>query len=209
MEEREFEQRMSAGGAEAVAEACRFFMGDDPVHKTLTRMAERLEELSIPYAIAGGMALVAHGYTRTTVGVDILVTKAGLEQLHRELVGRGYRPAFAGGKALRDTETGVRVEFLVTGGFPGDGKPKPVAFPDPGACATTIGGAKYLSLESLIELKLSSGMTSPRRLRDLADVMELAAARKLGPDFAQKLDPYVRGKFLELLRDLEQGEAVP
>jgi hypothetical protein len=28
-------------------------------------------------------------------------------------------------------ETGVCVEFVVAGEYPGDGKPKPVAFPDP------------------------------------------------------------------------------
>ena len=74
---------------------------------------------------------------------------------------------------LRDTESGVRVEFLVTGQFPGDGKPKPVAFPDPARVAFEKDGVKYLSLPALIELKLASGMTNPVRLKDLADVMEL------------------------------------
>ena len=48
-----------------------------------------------------------------------------------------------------------------SGGFPGDGKPKPVAFPDPAGASVDIGGIRYLSLEKLVELKLASGMTNP------------------------------------------------
>jgi len=32
----------------------------------------------------------------------------------------------------------VRIEFLVSGQYPGDGKPKPVAFPDPADVAVKI-----------------------------------------------------------------------
>jgi hypothetical protein len=71
-------------------------MGTDPVHQTLRELARRLDALRIPYAIAGGMALVAHGYLRTTVDVDVLVTAAGREAIHRELEGRGYVAPFCG-----------------------------------------------------------------------------------------------------------------
>ena len=55
----------------------------------------------------------------------------------------GYTPPFAGSKNLRDTKTGVRIEFIVTGGYPGDGKPKPVSFPDPAKVATEIDGTQH------------------------------------------------------------------
>ena len=112
-------------------------MRDDPVNLSLRSVAARLDSLGIPYAISGGMALVAHGYDRTTADVDILVTADGLHRVHEALSGLGYIPPFADSKNLRDTETGVRIEFLVTGQFPGDGKPKPVAFPDPAVAGTT------------------------------------------------------------------------
>ena len=70
----EFETMMRRGGSVALAAAGRFFERDDPVFKTLSGITSKLEQLAIPYAVAGGMALVAHGYDRTTVGVDILVT---------------------------------------------------------------------------------------------------------------------------------------
>ena len=68
---------------------------------------------------------------------------------------------FAGSKNLRDTELGVRIEFLVAGQFPGDGQPKPVAFPPPEQVAEDFDGIKYVNLPTLIGLKLASGMTAP------------------------------------------------
>jgi hypothetical protein len=113
-------------------------------------------------------------------------------------------PPFAGSKQLRDTDTGVRIEFLVTGQFPGDGKPKPIAFPDPASASVEIDGIRYLSLENLIELKLASGMTNPGRLKDLADVQELIRILKLPLAFQARLDPYVREKFAELANAVAQ-----
>lgn len=189
---------------DAVAAMCKFFTGDDPVHQTLRKIAADLDRLGIAYAVAGGMALGAHRFVRATVDVDILVTAEGLAAIHRELVGRGYLAPFAGSKNLKDTATGVRIEFLVAGQFPGDGKPKPVAFPDPGQAAVKIDGIRYLGLPNLIELKLASGMTGGvARMKDLADVVSLIETLHLPLDFAQQLNPYVRPKFEELWRGLK------
>lgn len=193
-----FEELMKRGGASALQKAGRFFMRNDPVHLALQKIAKRLDELGIPYAVAGGMALVAHGYDRTTVDVDVLVTRDGLEKARAALEGLGYVPPAGTRKQLRDTEYGVRVEFLTTGEFPGDGKPKPVAFPDPAGSRTEIGGIHYLTLETLIEMKLASGMTNPGRLKDLADVQELIRILNLDAGFADRLNPYVREKYREL-----------
>ena len=73
----------------------------------------------------------------------------------------------------------MRIEFLISGDYPGDGKPKPVAFPHPDHVAIDIDGIQFLSLHSLIELKLASGITNPRRGKDLVDVQELIDHLKL------------------------------
>ncbi|MDP7348945.1 MAG: hypothetical protein QF735_11955 [Phycisphaeraceae bacterium] len=198
-----FEEQMSRGGAQALEQAGRFFMRDDPVHDTLRRITGKLDELSIAYAVVDGMALVAHGYDRTTMDVDILITPDGLAAAHEALAGRGYVQPFEGSRQLRDTQSNVRIEFLITGEYPGDGKPKPVAFPDPDGAADEIDGIRYVRLVNLIELKLSSGMTNSGRLRDLADVQELVRARQLTEDVASRLDPYVRDKYLELWRAVQ------
>jgi hypothetical protein len=161
--------------------------------------------LGIPYAVAGGLALFAHGFRRFTEDVDLLVTAEGLARIHKELEGLGYVPPFKGSKQLRDTDSKVRIEFLVSGQFPGDGKPKPVAFPDPSAVALEKDGIKYLRLPTLIELKLASGMTNAARLKDLADVLELIKLLGLSRDSAEELAPFVRQKYLELWDAVQQA----
>jgi hypothetical protein len=55
-----------------------------------------------------------------------------------------------------------------------------------------------VKLQTLIELKLASGMTSPGRLRDLADVQELIRVLRLPAALADQLQPDVGEKFREL-----------
>jgi hypothetical protein len=201
-----FEDKMARGGMAAIDAATGFFMRDDPVNRSLRQVAGKLQELQIPYAISGGMALVAHGYDRTTVDVDILVTPEGLRAIHQQLEGLGYVTPFTNSKNLRDTGTGVRIEFLVTGQYPGDGKPKPIAFPDPAVAAVAIDGIRYLQLPRLVELKLASGMTNPGRLKDLADVQELIRSRKLPANFADQLHEYVRDMFRNLWQAVQASD---
>lgn len=172
-------------------------MGTDPVHATLLTITKRLEESGIPYSVAGALALGAHGYVRATVDVDILLTREGHDILRERCLGLGYAPPFPGSRSLRDTNTGVRIEFLISGDFPGDGKPKPVSFPDPSQAGVEIAGMRYLPLEKLIELKLASGITNPNRLKDLADVQELIKVIRPPRELAERLNPFVRHKFLE------------
>jgi hypothetical protein len=182
----------------ALSEGSRHFEGKSAVQEALRKITRRLEDLGIPYAVAGGMALFRHGFRRFTEDVDILVTPEGLKQIHAELEGRGYVPPFTRSKNLRDTEFGVRIEFLVAGQYPGDGKPKPVAFPDPAEVGVEIEGIRFLSLPALIELKLASGMTNPDRMKDLTDVLELIKLLGLPRELGSGLNAFVRDKYHEL-----------
>jgi hypothetical protein len=183
---------------QGVSSATRFFMGDADVQRALTKLLQTLEAAHIPYAIAGAMALNEYGYRRVTVDVDVLLTQAGLEDLKKQVLGRGYVEKFPGSRGLRDTENGVNVDILVAGEYPGDGKPKPVVFPDPVAVARRGSHGAFLPLETLIELKLASGMSAPHRLKDLADVLELIRAAALPADMEGRLNPWVREKYREL-----------
>jgi hypothetical protein len=194
-----YEHQLDQDRGWALSEGSRHFEEKSAVQDALRKIARRLSELGVPYAVAGGMALFRHGFRRFTEDVDILVTREGLKTIHDQLEGRGYLPPFTGSKQLRDTEHGVRIEFLTTGDFPGDGKPKPVAFPDPAKVGVDLDGIVCLSLPTLVELKLASGMTGGvHRLKDLADVVALIKDRGLSADFAERLDPYVRPKYAEL-----------
>jgi hypothetical protein len=180
-------------------EARRYFMGEGTINKTLERLSKDLDERGIDYMVIGAVALLAHGYPRFTEDIDLVMTADGLNKFHDELIGRGYTPAFPGArKRLRSTRDGVSIEVMTTGEYPGDGRPKPVSMPDPAEASTAIDGVKFVTLEKLIELKLASGISAADRLKDLADVQELIKIRKLDADFAVRLDPYVRAKYLEL-----------
>ena len=199
----DYTQRMNADINWALREGGMFFQGESEVQKSLRRITARLNALGIDYAVVGGMALFLHGFYRFTEDVDILVTRKGLEKIHEVLEGSGYRPPFTGSKNLRDTENGVRIEFLVAGEFPGDGKPKPVAFPEPGSVATDLDGIQMLNLEALIELKLASGISGLGRRKDLSDVQEVIRMLSLPEAMAEQLNPYVQESYRELWQELE------
>jgi len=188
----------------ALQEGSMHFEGNSAVHKTLRRIAKHLEELDIDYAIAGGMALFFHGYRRFTEDVDVLVTADGLARIHKELEDRGYVKPFENSKNLRDAETGVRIDFLVSGGFPGDGKAGPVTFPIPSEAAAQIEGANFLTLSQIIELKLVSGKV-PSRRRDLADVQELIRILKLPLDLGKQIHVSLRDSYEQLWDEMQQA----
>ncbi|HYJ86201.1 MAG TPA: nucleotidyltransferase [Pyrinomonadaceae bacterium] len=192
--------------ADVYAEGLRYFMGEGKLNQRLAELAADLKEHGIDYMVIGAVALLAHGYQRFTSDIDLVLTPDGLEAFHRELIGLGYVPAFPGAKKrLRSTSDGIIIEVMTTGEYPGDGKPKPVSIPEPSKASTDINGIQVVTFEKLIELKLASGISAPHRLKDLADVQELIKIRKLQPEFAEGLDPYVRGKFVELYETVRQN----
>jgi hypothetical protein len=193
---------------EVYAEGLRYFMGEGTINKTLARLANDLQQRGIDYMVIGAVALLAHGYPRFTEDIDLVMTSDGLQKFHDELVGLGYTPAFSGAKKrLRSTTDNVPIEVMTTGEFPGDGKPKPVSMPRPAEASVEIDGIRFVTLEKLIELKLASGISASDRLKDLADVQELIKIKRLDADFALKLDPYVRAKYLELEAAVRNSES--
>jgi hypothetical protein len=185
---------------EVLREVDQFFMKTGPVHETLRKIARTLTEEDIDYAVIGGMALALHGFVRPTQDVDLLMTREGLERFTERMLGRGYLQAFPGArKHFRDTETGVPVDVITTGEYPGDGKPKPVAFPNPAEVAVERGDYRVVGIEKLIELKLASGLSAEHRLlRDLGDVQQLIDALDLPLETASRLDASVRDEYTRL-----------
>lgn len=173
-------------------------MGDADVQRALLKLGRLLDEARIPYAILGAMALNEYGYRRVTIDVDVLLTAEGLEAFRAMALGRGYVEQFPGSRGVRDTEHGVPIDVIVSGEYPGDGRPKPVRFPDPDTVGVRGARVTLVPLSVLIELKLASGMSAPHRLRDLADVLELIRASHLPAELAEQLDPSVRQKYREL-----------
>jgi hypothetical protein len=173
-------------------------MGEADVQRALEKLVRTLDTQGIPYAIIGAMALNEFGYRRVTVDVDVLLTAEGLAAFKASTLGRGYVEKFPGSRGFRDPEHGVDIDVVLAGSYPGDGRPKPVAFPNPATSAERGARVALLPLVTLLELKLASGMTAPHRLKDLADVLEVIRTLKLSQELASELNPYVREKYLDL-----------
>lgn len=204
-----YERRLGQGGDLLLHEASAFFAGSGTLYQTLHRLVERLRAEGIDYALLGGLALGEHGYPRLTQDIDLLLSPAGLARFRDRLIGHGYRPAFEGAqKTFRDTETGVRIEIITAGEYPGDGLPKPVAFPDPAEPGVTveIESIRVIALEKLVELKLASGQSAPHRRRDLADVQDLIRARTLPAELADHLDASVRDLYRQLWSEAQMAD---
>ena len=191
-----FEQLLNNDFQLALREGDMFFQGEGAVQRTLRRIAQRLDELQVDYAVAGGMCLSRHGFQRFTQDVDVLVTPEGLKQIHDSLEGLGYVRPFPASKNLRDAETGVRIDFLVSGQYPGEGTPGPVAFPVPRDVSKVIEGVRYIDLVPFIQLKLASGQASHRG-RDLDDIQDLIRVQGLPRELADQLHPSIRDAYLQ------------
>jgi hypothetical protein len=177
-------------------EADLFFEGRGEVHQTLKRLVRRLKRARIPYVILGGLALNAHQYERMTKDVDVLVTPKAFEQFKKLFVPKFYLPVPGLLRRFIDRKNQRGVDILLTGLYPGSGKPGPIAFPDPKDVGHEFQSIRYINLENLIELKLSA-----RRHRDFADVVELIRYNHLDESFIKRLHPVVRQDFIECLEE--------
>jgi hypothetical protein len=196
-----YEQELEGSFENVIREADSLYEGHGRLQKTYDRLAARFEELDISYCLVGGYALILHEVRRFTEDIDILLQPDRLPVLREQLIGQGYVSLPGSVRSIRDAETGVRIDFILAGDFPGDGKPKPVAFPDPSRVADPGKGKIHVvTLATLIELKLASGMTAKDRLQDLADVQRLIDVHELDEAYAEQLHPYVRDRFVELCR---------
>lgn len=173
-------------------------MGQAEAQLALYKLTALLEAENVPYAIIGAFALNEYGHRRVTVDVDLVMRDDDLELFKSRHLGKGYAERAPGTGKLFDTEHGVNIDVLSTGRFPGDDKPKPIAFPDPRA--TALRGARFalLPMPLFIELKLASGMVAPHRAKDLVDIQELIKSAGLAATLSDELHPWVRAKFLEL-----------
>ncbi len=193
-----YQQKLESSFPAVLREAEALYEGAGKLQQTYQRLVARLEALGLAFELVGGYALILHGVRRFTEDIDMLVRPGDLAVLRDDLIGKGYAAIRGSSRSIRDAETDVRIDFVLSGEFPGDGKPKDVAFPDPEEHFQVLNNVRVVDLKTLIELKLASGMTASNRLQDLADVQRLIEVHRLDKKFAAQLHPYVRQKFREL-----------
>jgi len=167
-----------------------------------------LEACDCESVVGGGWAVWRHGYVgRVTQDVDIVLPSDRIVDFTQTASVSGFevlaQPTGRWPK-LRHRETGIEVDVLPEGGRPGTAsRPAPTTIPHPNTMGAVRGMLKYMSLPSLIELKLAAG-----RLRDEADVLELARENRERLDDVRRhlaaVHPQYASRFEELLRQLDE-----
>ena len=158
--------------------------------------------------VAGGWAVWRHGYVgRVTQDVDIVLPSDRIDDFLQTASVSGFemlvQPAGRWPK-LRHRETGIEVDVLPEGGRPGTAsRLAPTTIPHPKTMGAIRGMLRYMSLPSLVELKLAAG-----RLRDEADVLELARENRDRLDEVRQhlvaVHPRYASRFDELIEQLDE-----
>src|SRR5262245_20260961 len=143
-------RHMNNSGLES---ALRF--ANPPLREAAVKAAEQLRHLGIRHALAGGLALGAHGYVRATTDVDFLVGEEAFEH-HGSVV--TYKPG------IPIEIDGIRIDYL----SPVSLNPQLEQVLDN---PMTSGGLPVVPVEALIYMKLIA-----KRRRDTVDVVELINA---------------------------------
>jgi hypothetical protein len=173
-----------------------FFQKRSPQHQAMRRLAKRLKKAGIPYCIMGAMAVNAHGAERTTRDVDVLLTPDGLDRFRQEFVGKDYDQVEGRKRRFTEKKSGVQIDCLVTGLYPGTGKPGPFAFPDPATASQEMHEIQVITLPNLIQLKLAA-----RRHYDFGDVVFLIHTHNLDESFLPQIHTSVHQDFIECLEE--------
>ncbi len=163
---------------------------------TLLDIAREVSHLmrasDIPGIVVGGVAVVLHGYVRTTNDIDIFL-QPPLEPLADLLTANDF--TFDQGKK----------EFVK------NGVPVHLVLPDQVGTlrneAVEIEGITTVTLVDLINMKLRSGSKNLLRAQDLADVIGLIRHHQLTSSFARHLDKELRPAFRKIIRMIEQENA--
>jgi hypothetical protein len=159
--------------------------------------------------VGGGWAVWRHGYVgRVTQDIDIALPADRVDDFLKAAAVSGFEVLVQSeGRwpKLRHRETAIDVDILPEGGRPGvAARLAPTTIPHPKSMGGIRGRLSYISLPSLVELKLAAG-----RLRDEADIVELARENRERLDEVRRhlaaVHPQYASRFEELLDQLDES----
>ncbi len=166
------------------------------------RLAEALRADGIPFLLVGGLSLSVHHVERTTQDIDLFCRKDLYPRFGATMKRLGY------GLLHEPTELYVRysqpgraiVDFIFA-------NESTFAQMEASAKESVVLGARVRTpcLEHLLAMKLFA-LEQGRRLRDMADVAELAKANGLdvrGPEFERLCLKYASPRWLDFFRETQ------
>ena len=135
------------------------------VDRALPPLRRLLAAVGMPFKLVGGLAVVHHGYVRTTRDLDLLLEPAANQLLSDALLAEhGFERLSP--RKLRHRGSGVDVDLLLAGEpMPRWGAPR---YPSPADLPGSRRDPDFVALPGLVELKLHAA-----RHQDLADVVAL------------------------------------
>ena len=160
-----------------------------------------LQAIKCEAVVGGGWAVWRYGYVgRVTQDIDIVLPADRVDEFLRVASVSGFDvlPLQQGRwPKLLHKETGVKVDILPEGGRPGtQGKLAPTTIPAPAGMGANGHTLRYMSLSSLVELKIAAG-----RARDEADVVELL---RVNPNEVGALRQHLAGVHADYLATFER-----
>ena len=178
---------------------------NSPLLETVRNLHTLFSSLSVPYAVIGGMAVVRSGAVRTTLDVDILITRAGWQKVRDSSPGAISH----GVDSAVDSHTAIDIDIL----FPGNEWDMVIPMPEPEEVHVFDEdlGAWFIDLLHLIELKTAVFMKKrdedgiEMAAKDLTDIVALIENNRetIDDDFIRDLSPAVRTDFKRILMNIE------
>lgn len=193
-----YEDYLDADRSLGLKDASRHFEDRSRVHLALNAAAVALDELGVPYAVIGAMALFFHGYRRFSTDIDLLVCDSDWSRLESGLLIRGYTRVPERKRSFRDRTHGVRIDFFFGGSLKlKSGGEYKLPTIDP-AERRSIKSKMVLSLPKVLEAKLAIGASHPLSLKHVADVQEAICKIGLPRSLARRIHPAVAGDYIRL-----------
>ncbi|HEX4132205.1 MAG TPA: hypothetical protein VHZ24_19400 [Pirellulales bacterium] len=158
--------------------------------------------IGVRTVVVGGVAVIRHGYRRTTTDRDVLIDFRDAPRLADRLMeSSDWERLEIRQYAFLHKPTNMVVDFLVSGDLVQLGRPYLFPFIDKIETVEPVGGIPVIGLHDLLWLKLLAG-----RMRDLGDMMELCKLHlgNIEPDrVLASLEPEdddLRQTMLEIIR---------
>ncbi len=177
---------------------------DSPLIKTLQKIHRFFNDLNIPYAVIGGLAVIRNGAYRTTHDIDILTFQSGWEKLKTYL--KDYFEV--GIDFATDKENNIQIDLL----FASDDRDMVFVLPEPDkVCEYDYDlKANFMDLFNTIQLKTAVYIQKEEEYgielaaKDLADVVELIKHNKdkSTDTFINKLHKGVKDRFKKIFKNM-------
>lgn len=188
-------------GSECIDAVLHMTSADNRFTRALQDLQRLSEQHGIPLAIVGGLGAIRYGYPAATQDIDIAVGREHLQLVIDACLRYGFKIAWESKLGWHTlTHDDVEINVVPEGGKARDAAPTVIPGP---VKMGVVSGLNYASIESWMELKISSGRQKDRA--HVVEVLKLADQSAIASIRAHLHSVHVQyaQTFLELLAEAE------